>query len=169
MGKQTRIYKDKERRELTIERIVAIPPKLAWEGWTKPEHIVHWWGPKLWTSAIYEMDVRPGGIWRYCLKPNNGVGEEVYCQAVYHEVREPLKLVYTDSFADKDWNIVENSDMYTTVTFEEIAKGTKLSIVTHFASVEDLDKAEDMGMVKGFTDAFDRLDEYLLKIIGGKL
>ena len=61
---KTRIHKNRDTRELIVERVVALPPKLAWEGWTKPEHIVRWWGPKLWTSTVYEMDVRPGGVWR---------------------------------------------------------------------------------------------------------
>ncbi|GIN20782.1 SRPBCC domain-containing protein [Siminovitchia fordii] len=161
MRRKTKIYKDKVRRELTVERTVAIPPKLAWEGWTKPEHIACWWGPKNWTSTVYEMDVRPKGVWRYSLRSNNGDGEEAYCRAVYQEVMEPSRLVYIDSFTDENWDVVENSEMYTTVTFDKVNEGCKLRIITRFRSVEDLYNAKDMGMVEGFSDAFDRLEEYL--------
>ncbi|MFX3635238.1 MAG: alpha/beta fold hydrolase [Candidatus Pristimantibacillus sp.] len=167
MRKQTKIFKDQERRELTVERVVSIPAKLAWQGWTEPAHLSRWWGPRLWTSTVYEMDVRPGGVWRYSLKSDESGGEEAYCSAVYHEVIEPFRLVYTDSFTDKNWNIVENNDMLTTVTFEEIAEGTKLSIMTRFASAEELDKAETTGMIEGYTDAFERLEEYLRIETGG--
>lgn len=160
--KQTKIYKDRERRELTVERIVAMSPKLAWEGWTEPSHVSRWWGPRFWTSTIYEMDVRPGGIWRYSLKSDDDdKGEEAYCRAVYQEVCEPSKLVYIDSFADKDWNIVKNSEMHTTVLFDETSGGTNLRILTRFASVHDLENAEAMGMIEGFTDAIDRFEEYV--------
>lgn len=169
MRRKTKIYKDKVRRELTIERTVAIPPRLAWEGWTKQEHITRWWGPKYWTSTVYEMDVRPGGVWCYSLRPNNGDEEEAYCRAVYQEIIEPIRLVYIDSFTDKNWNVSENSTMYTIITFDEVKKGSKLRIITRFSSVEDLNNAEDMGMVKGFTDAFDRLEDYLLTKNGGEL
>jgi uncharacterized protein YndB with AHSA1/START domain/pimeloyl-ACP methyl ester carboxylesterase len=169
MRKKTKIHKNRDRRELTVERIVALAPTLAWEGWTKPEHIARWWGPKLWTSTVYEMDVRPGGVWRYSLKSDENSGEEAFCRAVYQEVIEPSRLVYTDSFADKDWNIVENSEMFTTVLFEEVSSGTKLSIVTRFASAEELDNAEAMGMVEGFTEAFDRLEIYLETLTRGHL
>lgn len=169
MKSKTRIYKNQDSRELTVERVVALPRKLAWEGWTKPEHIARWWGPKLWTSTVYEMDVRPGGVWRYSLKSDDNNGEEAFCKAVYQEVQEPSSLVYTDSFADKDWNIVENSEMLTTVLFEEAASGTKLSIVTRFSNVEQLDNAEAMGMVEGFTEAFDRLEIYLETLTGGHM
>jgi uncharacterized protein YndB with AHSA1/START domain len=159
--RQTKIYKDRNRRELTVERIVAMSPKLVWEGWTEPRHVAQWWGPRFWTATIYEMDVKPGGIWRYSLKSDDDNGEEAFCRAVYQEVSEPSRLVYIDSFADKDWNIVKNSEMHTTVLFEETGKGTKLCIVTRFASIHDLEDAEAMGMIEGFTDAFDRFEEYV--------
>jgi hypothetical protein len=59
--------------------------------------------------------------------------------------------------------------MLTTVLFEEATSGTKLTIVKRFASAEDLDNAEAMGMVEGFTDAFDRLEEYLETLTGGHM
>ncbi|MEH7237775.1 SRPBCC domain-containing protein [Bacillus sp. JJ1562] len=102
MRNKTKIYKDNVRRELTVERTVAIPPNLAWEGRTKPEHIARWQGPKKWTSTVYEMNVRPNGVWRYNLRPNIGDGEEAYCRAVYQEVMEPSRLVYIDSFNDEN-------------------------------------------------------------------
>ncbi|WP_255246820.1 SRPBCC domain-containing protein [Paenibacillus chitinolyticus] len=97
MRRKTIIRKNRERRELTVERTVAIPTKLAWEGWTQPEHITRWWGPKNWTTTVYEMDVRPGGVWRYSLKSDDNSGEEAYCRAVYEEVEAPRKLVYTET------------------------------------------------------------------------
>jgi uncharacterized protein YndB with AHSA1/START domain/pimeloyl-ACP methyl ester carboxylesterase len=168
LNRRTRVHKNRERRELTVERIVALQPKLAWEGWTQPEHIARWWGPRFWTATVYEMDVRPGGIWRYSLKSDDGSGEEAFCRAVYHEVNEPSNLVYTDSFSDKNWNVVDNSDMFTTVSFEEVTEGTRLNIVTRFANDQDLDQAEAMGMVEGYTDALGRLEQYLNMITGGK-
>ncbi|KYD02702.1 SRPBCC domain-containing protein [Heyndrickxia sporothermodurans] len=168
MSRKVEIFKDHVRRELTIERTVAIPLIYAWEGWTKPEHITRWWGPKYWTATVYEMDVRPGGIWRYSLRPVNGDVQEAYCKAVYQEVVETLRLVYIDNFTDKNWTLVENSEMYTTVTFEEVMDGSKLRIITRFNSIEELNKADEMGMVQGFTDAFNRLEEYFISKIGGK-
>lgn len=161
MRRKTTIRKNQERRELTVERTVAIPIQLAWEGWTEPKHITRWWGPKGWTATVYEMDVRPGGVWRYSLKSNDNSGEEAFCRAVYEEVEPLYKLVYIDSFAQSDWNIISDSEMFTTVLFKKGTKGTCISIVTRFATSEQLDNAEAMGMIEGFTDAYDRLEEYL--------
>ncbi|MGN7356743.1 alpha/beta fold hydrolase [Paenibacillus sp. SAF-054] len=169
MRKKTIIRKNHERRELTVERTVAMAAKLAWEGWTEPKHITQWWGPKNWTTTVYEMEVRPGGVWRYSLKSDDDSGEEAFCKAVYEEVEVPRKLVYTDSFADRDWNIVADSEMFTTVLFEEGTGGTRISIVTRFATIEQLDQAEALGMIEGFTDAYDRLEEYVEKLMGGHM
>lgn len=161
MRTKAKITKNPERRELIVERLVAIPRRLAWQGWTQLEHVERWWGPRSWTATIFEMDVRPGGKWRYSLAPDDGIGEQARCLATYNEVIEPLKLVYTDTFADEDWNVIEGSDMLTTVDFEEMQSGTKLTITTHFASVEDLGAAETMGMIEGYEDTLERFVEYL--------
>lgn len=145
-----------------------MPVQLAWEGWTEPKHITKWWGPKGWTTTVYEMDVRPGGVWRYSLQADDNSGEAAYCRATYDVVEAPGKLVYIDTFADSDWNIVSDSEMYTTVLFEKKSGGTRISIVTRFATNEQLDNAEAMGMIEGFTDAYDRLEEYLETLMGGK-
>lgn len=41
MKRKTTIRKNRGRRELTVERIVAMPAQLAWEGWTEPKQSAH--------------------------------------------------------------------------------------------------------------------------------
>lgn len=157
---KTKIIKNRAKRELIVERNVAFSRQLAWDGWTLPEHIEHWWGPRHWTATVYEMDVRPEGVWRYRLSPNDGKGEETFCKAIYNQVIKRSKLVYTDSFTNHDWHVVEGSEMYTSVTFKDFNGGTKLTITTQFANVEDLEGNTAMNMIEGFKDAIDRLEGY---------
>ena len=97
-------------------------------------------GPKNWSATVYEMDVRPGGVWRYRLAPDKaGEGEEAFCKAIYSEVVELSRLVFTDTFTDQNWNSVAGDDMLTSVAFEEDGDGTRLSIITHFASAKELE------------------------------
>ncbi|MCQ6557261.1 SRPBCC family protein [Paenibacillus mendelii] len=161
MRKQVKITKNRDRRELVVERVMTASTKNVWQCWTKPAYLERWWGPRNWTATIYEMDVRPGGVWRYSLASNDGTGEVARCVATYNEVIEPARLVFTDTFADMNWNVVEGSDMHTTVTFEEADAGTRLTITTLFASVEDLENAEAMGMIEGFEDTLARLEDIL--------
>lgn len=166
MGRKTTITKDREQRKLTVERIVSVPLKLSWEGWTKPEHIERWWGPRNWTATVYEMDVRPGGAWRYRLAPDTaGEGDTAFCKAIYTEVVEWSRLVYNDTFTDSQWNPVEGSDMLTSITFDEARGGTKLSIITQFASADDLDAAEPMGMVEGYQETLERFENQMQYIL----
>ncbi|MGG4340688.1 SRPBCC family protein [Paenibacillus lautus] len=168
MSRKTTIIKDREQRRLTVERVVSIPLKLSWQGWTKPEHIERWWGPRNWNATVYEMDVRPGGVWRYRLAPDAAEeGEEAFCKATYSEVAELSRLVYTDTFTDSNWNLVADSDMLTSVTFEEAGEGTRLCIITHFASTEQLEAAEGMGMVEGYTETLERFEDEIRLYIKG--
>ncbi|MCT1399902.1 ATPase [Paenibacillus sp. LC231] len=169
MGRKTIVTKDREQRKLIVERVVSIPLKLSWQGWTKPEHIERWWGPKNWSATVYEMDVRPGGVWRYKLAPDAvGEGEEAFCKATYSEVVELSRLVFTDTFTDQNWNSVAGSDMLTSVAFEEDGDGTRLSIITHFASAKELEAAEVMGMVEGYTDTLERFEDEISLYIKGQ-
>ena len=44
-------------RELIISRTLNAPVELVWEVWTRPEHIVNWWGPDGFTNTISKMEV----------------------------------------------------------------------------------------------------------------
>jgi uncharacterized protein YndB with AHSA1/START domain len=160
MTDRTRITRRPQTRELIVERLISAPRERVWLGWTRPEQLARWWGPKAWTATIHEINVRPGGVWRYTLAPNDGAGELVRCKATYREVEEPARLAYVDTFADESWQSVAGSEMDTLVTFEPLLRETLLTIATRFASAADLDNADAMGMIEGFTDALDRLEVY---------
>jgi len=36
-------------REVVITRVLEAPRRLVFEAWTKPEHLVRWWGPRGFT------------------------------------------------------------------------------------------------------------------------
>jgi len=58
-------------RELVITAVVDAPRRLVWEASTKPEHVKSWWGPRRFTMTVCEIDLRPGGAWRYALRDND--------------------------------------------------------------------------------------------------
>lgn len=159
MTSKTIITKRPETRELIVERALSAPAERLWRAWTEPEHIEQWWGPKGWTATIHEMDVRPEGLWRYELSPNDGHGETARGIATYREINAPTLLTFTDRFADMNWGPVPGSEMETVVTIDEdeAAAHTILKITTQFTTVEELANAEALGMVEGLSDALDRL------------
>jgi uncharacterized protein YndB with AHSA1/START domain len=59
-------------RSIVVSRVVNAPRELVWQAMTEPAHIVHWWGPRGFTTTIGEMDVRLGGAWRHIMRGPDG-------------------------------------------------------------------------------------------------
>ncbi|MGZ3944420.1 MAG: SRPBCC family protein, partial [Mucilaginibacter sp.] len=104
-------------RELQIERTLNAPVELVWEVFTKPEHIVNWWGPNGFTNTIYTMDVRPGGEWDFMMHGPDG--RDYKNRSIYREI-VPLKKIVFDHF---------NPNFTTTIEFE--TKGSQTHLKWH--------------------------------------
>ena len=111
-------------RELQIERTLNAPVELVWEVFTKPEHIVNWWGPNGFTNTIYTMDVRPGGEWDFMMHGPDG--KDYKNRAVYQEI-VPLKRIVFNHFAP---------NFITTIEFESTGGQTYLKWHMLFETAE---------------------------------
>jgi activator of Hsp90 ATPase-like protein len=60
------------RLDLLLERVVDVPPELVWAAWTTPEHVKKWFTPAPWTTVDCEIDLRPGGIFRFVMRSPEG-------------------------------------------------------------------------------------------------
>ncbi|MFJ4653951.1 SRPBCC domain-containing protein [Nocardia sp. NPDC088792] len=163
MGTESKsvITKNVRSREIVVERLLHAPRPLVWEGLTSPTHIARWWGPRGWTTTVYRMDVRPGGLWHYCMRPDHDESEEVWGRAVYGDVEQPSHLTFVESFSDPDANIVDDNHRTVTVRLLDHGERTELLVRTRFDSAEALEAAARMGMAEGFSMTLDRFDEWL--------
>lgn len=151
-----------EERELIMERFFMASRELVFSMYTEREHVVNWWGPVGWTTTISQMDVRPGGIWHYCMRSDDG--QEAWGKSVYEEITRPTRLVYTDAFSDENGNDAEGMPvMKITTDFLEEGNGTRIISRTLFASQEELQKVVEMGAIEGMGETYDRLELYLKK------
>jgi uncharacterized protein YndB with AHSA1/START domain len=147
-------------REYVLERVFEAPRPLVWQAWTQPEHLQQWWGPQHWTLPVCNIDLRPGGVWHYCMRGPNG--EESWGKAIYREIVEPERLVYVDAFSDAEGNIAEGMpEMVITVEFVDLGDKTRVISRTEFASAADLQAVLEMGMEEGIKQTWDRLEAYL--------
>jgi uncharacterized protein YndB with AHSA1/START domain len=154
-------------REFVVERIFDAPRELVFQVFSACEHLAHWWGPTGWTLPVCQMDFRPGGVWFYCMR--GPAGEEGCGKAIYREIVEPERIVYTDAFADAEGNVQAGMpEMVITLTFAEHDGKTKLTSRTQFASAADLKTTLDMGMVEGLNQTWDRLEAYLARAVSGR-
>jgi len=143
-------------RELLITRVLDAPQSLVFKVWTEPEHVARWWGPKGFTAPSLEMDVRPGGAWRACIR--SAEGTDYWMQGVYREVVEPERLVFT--FAWEDDRGKPGHEMLVTVTFADQGGKTRLSFhQAPFESIESRDSHQS-----GWSECFDRLEGYLAQL-----
>ena len=50
---------------IMVTRLFDAPPSAVFEAWTKAEHVAHWWDPSGAPLAVCEIDLRPGGAFRW--------------------------------------------------------------------------------------------------------
>ena len=142
--------------DLVTERIFNAPRELVWKVMHDPMLVTRWWGPRGYTTTVVEMDVRPGGAWRF-INHTTG-GEDVPFTGEYREVVPPEKVVYT-FIVDLD-GARDQAGLITT-TLEDLGGRTRLTDRSHFGTTEALEGALQTGMVEGGVATYDRLEELI--------
>jgi len=140
-------------RELVITRVFDAPRELVFSVWTKAEHVVRWWGPNNFTLPFCEMDFRPGGSYKYCMRSPEG--EDHWVWGKYRDIVEPERIVFTWDRKDLDGNARSNSIV--TVTFDDYGSKTVFTLRQGIFEFPD-DCAEHMG---GWSECIGRLAEYV--------
>ena len=52
-------------RQITLSRVMAASPAKVWSCWTDPVLIPRWFGPDGYTCVTREINLVPGGQWRF--------------------------------------------------------------------------------------------------------
>ena len=143
-----------------MTRVFDAPRELVFEMWTDPKHLVHWWGPRGFTTTIQEMDVRPGGTWRMIMHGPNGVDYPNH--NVFTEVVKPERLVYTHGGRREGG---PSAEFRQTVTFEDQGGKTRLTMGLLFPSAADRDRVvKQFNAIEGGNQTLDRLGERLAQM-----
>ena len=138
-------------REVVITRAVDAPRRLVFAAWTDPRHIPQWLlGPEGWTMPICEMDLRPGGAWRYVWR--NADGAEMEMSGIVREVSPPERLVTTERWGP-EWPETVN-----TLLLTESGGKTTITLTITYVSKAARDAALETGMADGVEQSFVRLD-----------
>jgi uncharacterized protein YndB with AHSA1/START domain len=141
-----------------LTRVLDAPRELVWETFTRPEHIARWWGPRRYTIAVHELDVRPGGKWRVSHSDGN---KTIEFFGEYREVVKPERLARTFCFGD--FPPIEE-----TYEFRDEGGKTKLICTQRFPNVMGRDMMAKSGAAEGGRESFERLDELLQESKGKK-
>jgi uncharacterized protein YndB with AHSA1/START domain len=143
-------------REIVVNRVFDAPRELVFEAFTEREHIEQWWAPK--GATIHEMDVKPGGIWRYSQPGRDGSLNPFKIKFI--ELDKPTRLVY-----DYGPDAANAPDpVRTTVTFEEEDGKTKVTLQLMFATAVERKQAVKYGAIVGAMQALEELADYLATV-----
>ena len=142
-------------REIVLTRVLDAPRDLVWSAWTDPAQIPSWFGPEGFTTTVHDMDVRPGGTWRFTMHGPDGV--DYVNVAVYEEVTEPERLAYRYGPDEEG-----HPGFVSTVTFDDEAGKTRITLRTVFESAAERDRQiEEIGAIDGGNQTLDRLERHL--------
>ncbi len=156
---------------LVITRDFAAPRDLVFKAFTEAERLAQWWGPKGFGMAVAKLELRPGGLFHYSMRPPNGT--EMWGRFVYREIVPPERLVFISSFADEQGNPTPNPftpgwplEVLNIVTFAEhdgqttvVLQGGPLNAT---AAERQLFADSTKSMQQGFDGTFEQLDAYLV-------
>jgi uncharacterized protein YndB with AHSA1/START domain len=144
-------------REIHIERIFDAPRDKVFAAFTNPELIPEWWGPRDTTTIVDEMDVRPGGSWRFVGRSADG--SETAFRGTYREITAPERIVQTF-----EWEGMPGHVAVETAVFEDLGDRTRLVATSLFHTTEERDGMLHSGMEGGMNETYDRLDEVLARL-----
>ena len=145
-------------REIVVTRVFDAPRALVFKAWTDPKHLAQWYGPNGFSITTYEMEFKPGGVWRFVM---HGPGDRDYQnKVVYVEIAEPERLIYDH---------VSGPHFRMTVTLADDGGRTKLTAQMLFESAALRDKTvKEFGAEEGLKQTIGRLGEYVKHLKEGR-
>ena len=146
---------DTAARELVVTRVFDASRERVFDAFTDPRHIAEWWGPDGFTNTIHEMDVRPGGVWRFMMHGPDGV--DYPNMIIYAEIVKPERLVFPHGEDGADLSAYFQA----TVTFEDLDGETRLTMRTLFSLAEERDSMVEFGALEGGNQTLGRLAAFL--------
>jgi len=141
---------DLSKRTLSIRKTFDAPVELVWEAWTRPEHIMHWWGPKGMAIAIVEHDFKVGGRWKYVMPMPNG--SEFISEGQYSEIVVFQRIVTSANFRP----MTEGVEIR--VLFERNGNKTNFVFSVIHPTEEYKQQQEIMGFYNGWGSTLTRLE-----------
>ena len=154
MAGKTSLIVEPGKPTIVVTRVFDAPRQLVFDAWTKPEHLVRWWGMNGSTLRVCEIDLRPGGAWRFVLRAADG--NDYGFGGEYREIVPPERLVYTFRFDG-----APGAEAIETLIFVEKDGKTTFTSTTLHTSVENRDGHVQSGMEEGMTQTLDRLEALL--------
>ncbi len=138
--------------ELVYTRIFEAPRELVFRCLIEPAHLTHFWGPTGVSTPIENItvDARPGGVFE-TIMVNDADGSQYPMRAVFDEVTEPDRIVWTD----------QANGMTTTSQLRDLG-GTRTEVTIHQVRVPEPFLSPEAQA--GFATSLDKFAAYLASL-----
>jgi uncharacterized protein YndB with AHSA1/START domain len=130
-------------REIVLSRVISAPRKLVFAAWTDPDQIQKWFGPDGMAIETREIDLNPGGVWRFDMVAPDGTR---YTNRMVFLRMDAPALIEVEHGSDQD---DDPGRFRMLVTFDEQSDGkTVLTLRQMHPSRERRERAIGFGAVE---------------------
>jgi uncharacterized protein YndB with AHSA1/START domain len=145
---------------LTVVAEFDAAPADVWTVWEDPRKLERWWGPPTYPATFTRHDFVAGGESRYFMTGPSGETPRGWWRI--DALDKPTRLEFANGLAGDDGEPVPGVRPATGhVTFEERGGKTRMTVLTQFVDVEQMETMLAMGMQEGMTQAVGQIDALL--------
>lgn len=144
----------------------------VWRAFTQPDQLQQWFSPAGFTLSIAAFDMRPGGLFHYCMHGRDGL--EMWGKWIFREIEAEERLVAIIAFSDAagkftrhPMNALWPLETLATSRFADDAGGTVVNLLWEPVNETPEERAvfaashDEMRM--GWGGTYDKLAEYLAR------
>ena len=139
-----KVVVDRDAHAVVLTRMLAAPREQVFEAWTRPEHVTCWWDPDGHPLTECEIDLRPGGAFRFVNRHSTH-----QFTGVYREIAPPDHLVF------------EAMGAIGRMILQEIGGRTLLTVRIECGSAAQLEQYLKMGIDTGTARTLGNLVAYI--------
>jgi uncharacterized protein YndB with AHSA1/START domain len=143
---KTKTHVDRATFTITFQRTLAATREDAFEAWTDPEQLKHWWDPTGAPLSGCTIDLRVGGAFCFTVSSQHGPP----FAGTYRLIDRPARLEFDALGA------------FGTVQLDRGAgEGTRMTVQIRCASAEHLEQFVSLGVADGTDITLDNLVAFL--------
>lgn len=145
------VYKKGDRETVMRARLDA-PPAQVFDAMTSPDQLRQWLSAGPLELVECEIDLRPGGAFRYVFRGTEGAAFVMYGN--YQEVERPSRIVHLESYEGSDW-----TPLVVATDFTDDAGSTEITVTVKYPSMEIRD--QDFPNLQHAVSTYERLAAFL--------
>lgn len=154
-----------EDNKVKYKKYFDVPVDLLFEVWSKPEHLLEWWGPDGFTLTIKSLNFSNGGIWEFVMHGPDG--QDYNNKIQFIEIQKPNYILYKH-IGDGEGEV--DVDFESRIIFEKSGDGTIFTMEQVFSSKQELERVnKKYGAIEGGKQHIGNLEYYLEKILKNNL